>query len=306
MTNQNQKLSPFDAELCMMIENVSKQPVNVFFESTYIQLVWGVETEQPLPQRKQDIETALFNAARGRLGERFISSESINGLKFLFFRFDPVQYPDEFRFYQTEPVLIPENKFIRKEIEVCAVYFDRTTVEKVKQFTGGGTITIPREPNGIAEFVFASPASGLFVTVREGQYIVRGKGHRITILDKKEFESEFGPRVVIDNPNSYEQIRDQAKGIFNEKFGQNIYTRVKKLKEEYNEFVQAFNDFTAAELDGDNEKEIEHMIDELADFNAVAFHIATILGNDNISLLLMALDKVKGRETDPNYKRFNN
>ena len=221
MTNQNQKLGPFDAELCMMIENVTKQNVSVFFEHSFIQLVWGVETDQPAPQRKKDIDTALINAVRGRLGDRFISSESINGLKFVFFKFDPVQYPDECRFSQTEPVIRPESRFIRKDIEVEAVFFDRNNVEKVKEFTGSGTITIPREINGIAEFVFTSQASGLFVTVREGQYIVRGKGKKITLYSKAEFEHEFEQRRVFDPVDSYEQIKDRAKGIFNEKFGIN-------------------------------------------------------------------------------------
>ena len=306
MTNQNQKLGPFDAELCMMIENVSKLPVSVFFEHSFIQLVWGVETDQPAPQRKRDIDTALINAVRGRLGDRFISSENINGLKFVFFKFDPVQYPEERRFSQTAPIMRPENRFIKKDIEIEAVFFDRTNIEKVNEFTGGGTITIPREINGIAEFVFTSPASGLFITVREGQYIVRGKGQKITLYSKAEFENEFEQRRVFDPVDGYEQIRDRAKGLFDQKFGDNLFTRVKKLKEEYNEFMDAFNKFVALDENINADEAIEHLIDETADLNAVLFHIGTIFGQDNKTLLLMALDKVKGREADPNYKRFNN
>lgn len=306
MTNQNQKLGPFDAELCMMIENVSKLPVSVLFEHSFIQLVWGVETDQPAPQRKTDIDTALINAVRGRLGDRFISSENINGLKFVFFKFDPVQYPEERRFSQTAPVMRPENRFVKKDIEIEAVYFDRKNIEKVKEFTGGGTITIPREINGIAEFVFTSPASGLFVTVREGQYIVRGKGQKITLYSKSEFENEFEQRRVFDPVDSYEQIRDRAKGLFDQKFGNDVFLRFRKLKEEYKEFIEAFNDFCAAESDAEHEKAIQHLVDELSDLNAVAFHLATIFGEDNKTLLLMALDKVRGRETDPDYKRFKN
>lgn len=308
MTNQNQKLGPFDAELCMMIENVSKLPVSVFFEHSFIQLVWGVETDQPAPQRKTDIDTALINAVRGRLGDRFISSENINGLKFVFFKFDPVQYPEERRFSQTAPVMRPENRFVKKDIEIEAVYFDRKNIEKVKEFTGGGTITIPREINGIAEFVFTSPASGLFVTVREGQYIVRGKGQKITLYSKSEFENEFEQRRVFDPVDSYEQIRDRAKGLFDQKFGNNLFSRMRKLKEEYNELMDAFSEYHNFVTHDDAENQIKalhHVVDELSDLNAVAFHVATILEQDNKTLLLMALDKVKGRETDPNYKRFS-
>jgi hypothetical protein len=45
------------------------------------------------------------------------------------------------------------------------------------------------------------------------------------------------------------------------------------------------------------------VIDELADLNAVVFHSAAILGIPQRDLLEMAYDKVKGRQTDPNYKR---
>ena len=45
------------------------------------------------------------------------------------------------------------------------------------------------------------------------------------------------------------------------------------------------------------------VIDELADLNAVVFHSAVILGISQRNLLEMAYDKVKGRQTDPNYKR---
>jgi NTP pyrophosphatase (non-canonical NTP hydrolase) len=306
MTNQNQKLGPFDAELCMMIENVSKLPVSVFFEHSFIQLVWGVETDQPAPQRKTDIDTALINAVRGRLGDRFISSENINGLKFVFFKFDPVQYPEERRFSQTAPVMRPENRFIKKDIEVEAVYFDRNNIEKVKEFTGGGTITIPREINGIAEFVFTSPASGLFVTVREGQYIVRGKGQKITLYSKSEFENEFEQRRVFDPVDSYEQIRDRAKSLFDQKFGNNAYSRFQKLNEEYDELIEAYEQLIKVGPCSEHSKEKKHVEDEMSDLNAVLFHIATIFGHDNKTLLLMALDKVKGRETDPDYKRFKN
>ncbi len=79
---------------------------------------------------------------------------------------------------------------------------------------------------------------------------------------------------------------------FNSKFGTRISSRTRKLTEEHGEFV-------AAVASGKR----EDIVDELADLNAVLFHIAGILGYTQEELLSMALDKVKGREKDPNYKR---
>lgn len=79
---------------------------------------------------------------------------------------------------------------------------------------------------------------------------------------------------------------------FNNKFDTIISRRMKKLGEEYNELVEAVNSGSH-----------EDIVDELADLNAVLFHIAGIIGYSQEELLSMAFDKVKGREKDPNYKR---
>ena len=85
---------------------------------------------------------------------------------------------------------------------------------------------------------------------------------------------------------------------FNEKFGISVDLRMRKLEEEFNELKEAH------EADPfKNDGNLSDFIDELADLNAVLFHIAGILGLTQDQLLEMAYDKVVGREKDPNYKR---
>ena len=85
---------------------------------------------------------------------------------------------------------------------------------------------------------------------------------------------------------------------FNEKFGTSVDLRMRKLEEEFNELKEAH------EADPfKNDGNLSDFIDELADLNAVLFHIAGILGLTQDELLDMAVDKVVGREKDPNYKR---
>lgn len=85
---------------------------------------------------------------------------------------------------------------------------------------------------------------------------------------------------------------------FNGKFGTCITSRMRKLEEEFKELKEE------SESDAFKEGEsYEGFVDELADLNGVLFHIAGILGFSQDDLLAMCVDKVRGREKDPNYKR---
>ena len=92
--------------------------------------------------------------------------------------------------------------------------------------------------------------------------------------------------------------KTEILALFNTKFGTSVYRRLVKLREEYGELMEA------AEKDiYKNKDNLDDFIDELADLNAVVFHIAGILGLTQDELLSMAADKVVGRMKDPNYKR---
>ena len=92
--------------------------------------------------------------------------------------------------------------------------------------------------------------------------------------------------------------KTEILALFNERFGTSVDRRLVKLREEYGELMEA------AEKDiYKNKDNLDDFIDELADLNAVVFHIAGILGLTQDELLSMAADKVVGRMKDPNYKR---
>lgn len=92
--------------------------------------------------------------------------------------------------------------------------------------------------------------------------------------------------------------------LFNSKFGTNVALRCRKLTEEYHELMEALDNANVDDLQPEHCKEFAaDFIDELSDLNAVLFHIAGILGLSQEQLLSMAVDKVVGREKDPNYKR---
>lgn len=91
---------------------------------------------------------------------------------------------------------------------------------------------------------------------------------------------------------------NEILALFNEKFGTSVDLRMRKLEEEFCELKEAHE---SAPFKNDGNQ--SDFIDELADLNAVLFHIAGILGLTQEELLSMAVDKVVGREKDPNYKR---
>ena len=86
--------------------------------------------------------------------------------------------------------------------------------------------------------------------------------------------------------------------MLNKKYGTSVDLRLVKLREEFGELMEAANKDIFA-----NKENMSDFIDELADVNILLFHIAGILGVRQDRLLAMSLDKIIGREKDPNYKR---
>lgn len=85
--------------------------------------------------------------------------------------------------------------------------------------------------------------------------------------------------------------------LFDKLYGRDYEKRIQKLQEELDELKFASTEYV---LDFASR---ECLIDEMSDVVAVIAHIANILGTDINKLLLQALDKVQGRQIDPNYKR---
>ena len=289
-----QVLSPFDCDMCAMIEDITGNPVEVEATPDFIRVGWvqnGTVNEQ------QRIE-ALKQAIRGRLGDRFNSFEHCG----VFFKYDPEEYPEEMRTRLTDPDATAGTRYCRTLLEVDAIQFRRDNVDDVLRFTGGGTVTTPRTPNGKAMFSFPD-GNGIFVDVPESWYIIRDLNGRFTARPEKEFKRELEPKGTPAENYTEQPARPvvaQIANLFNELFGTNIASRCRKREEEFNEYKGAVKH---AMPEFDDPGRMNAVIDELADLNAVVFHSATILGIPQRDLLEMAYDKVKGRQTDPNYKR---
>lgn len=111
-----------------------------------------------------------------------------------------------------------------------------------------------------------------------------------------------GARWADEHP--FSSSREKILAMLDDKYGTDLSMRFKKLDEEYNELREAAN------RNVPNTLTLEHcvdytrdILDELSDVNIIIFHIAGIMGVSQDELLSMAVDKIKGREKDPNYKR---
>lgn len=104
---------------------------------------------------------------------------------------------------------------------------------------------------------------------------------------------------IVSKPTIPDLTEYRAIKIASEKFGTDITSRFLKVEEEFKEFKMAFVEYLQS---GDD----THLKDETSDLYYTITHFASLLKLFQSDLLEMAMDKIKVRETDPEYKRYRN
>lgn len=185
-------LTPFDYDLIAMIENITKNKVTTYLEEGYIRLEFSVLAFE------EKFVNAIKDAVAGRIGDKFIGFEIedehqneivVSSIAKVRFDSDPEQWPTQIKYELTEPISVDNSTFARKAKEVEAVLFGRDNIERILEFTGGGTLTIPVALHEPATYEFPTE-NGVLMTVKEGFYIVKEKTH-FYLLSKKDFEIDF-------------------------------------------------------------------------------------------------------------------
>lgn len=80
------------------------------------------------------------------------------------------------------------------------------------------------------------------------------------------------------------------------RFGDSVAERLRKAQEELGELIEAYSSAVDCE-------DFDNFIEELADTTLVLFHLAGLFSMKQEELVSMALEKVRIRELNPNYKR---
>lgn len=291
------KLNPFDAELLVMIGDIAKSQPDVEEKTD------GYEITVATTEIPGTAVEALKQAVAGRLGNRLLVTHTLDAAVIFNVEYDPTEYPEQIRTRLTEPDATAGTRFCRMLMEVDAIQVRRDNLDDLLKFTGGGTMTTPRTPDGRAVYSFPD-GNGIFIDAPETWYIVREPNGRLTARPEREFNREFEPKGIRTVGN-YDGKPARPSGseimeTFNRLFGTDIDSRNRKLSEEYGEYMEAANAFIR---NPDDRTLFDAMVDELGDLNAVVFHIAGIVGKTPYELLQSAYDKVIGRQTDPMYKR---
>lgn len=288
------KLSPFDHDLCAMIESITEEQVNTSLYEDSMLLSWkqnGICGNDEQEARKIE---ALKQAIKGRLGDRFIEFTYTNGKQYVSMKYDPTEYPEETRICLTEPNTTVGMKYQRKSMEIDAIQLRQDNVEDVIKFTGGGTIT--RMMSGSVKVSFID-RNGIFVDVPEGWYVIRDLNGKFYVKSGNEFNREFEQK---DEAGNDKKDTPDLISLFNELYGTDLIYRSWKMDEEFNEYKKALDNYVVKNND---KKSREDVIDELADLHSIVIHSASILGVSARELIERTYDKVTKRQIDPDYKR---
>lgn len=184
-------------------------------------------------------------------------------------------------------------RYCRRLMEVEAVRISRGNLEKIINFTGMKGLIFVRNPyneNGWA-------LEGHSLHIPEGFYFLKYPDGQLLVMNPQEFKSTFEPKDYIDKNTFSQENMLECMNLF---YGKNIRKRFGKLTEEYNELLDAAHDYV---VNGRMPLDNNDILDELADLNAVLFHIAGLFGYTQEQLLEMAYNKILGRQVDPNYMR---
>lgn len=183
------KLNPFDAELLVMIGDIAKSQPEVEEKPDRYEIT--VDTTEI---QGKSIE-ALKQAVAGRLGKRLLVTHTLDAAVVFNVEYDPTEYPEQIRTRLVEPDATAGTRYCRTLLEVDAIQVRRDNLDDLLRFTGGGTMTIPRTPNGRAVYSFPD-GNGIFIDAPETYYIVREPDGRLTTRPEKEFNREFEPKGV--------------------------------------------------------------------------------------------------------------
>lgn len=292
------KLTPFDVETVLMVKSVTGHEPEITEKAELFEMRMYVD------DRNEYIVEAAIDAVIGRYRMRVRAVEHIREEIFLRGETFFIEYekglenlPNEVHADKREPNEKAGYLYCRRLLEVRAVPVTRDNIERLIDFTGGGTMEIPRTPGGLAVYSFPTE-NGVMLDVPEGNFIVLTPDGKFGKMDMQTFMANFEEKDANTAGLTFDEKRLFEK--MNKLFGKNFQMRFLKLTEEYHELFVVADDMLVNGIIPENTSEI---IDELADLNAVLFHIAALFGYSQKELQEMAYTKIAGREKNPEFMR---
>lgn len=191
---------PFDAETILMIKCVTgnEPEIKEYSESFKMKIY--------VQDKSEYIVKAVIDAVIGRYGMRVRAVEHIRERMILRgaifnvdYEKDADKYPIEIHSDLKQPNEAAGCVYCRRLLEVRALRVSRDNLEVLNEFTGGGTMTIPREPGGIAIYSFPNE-NGVLLDIPEDWMLLRYPGGSYAKMDYKTFVANFEEKSKnIDN-----------------------------------------------------------------------------------------------------------
>lgn len=185
------KLTPFDMELCVMVESLTGKPCDPLCGAKDDFFIVVDYSSRPDP----DFVAAVMAAVEGRVGERFESiSDKPEEKRFIAYIKFAEHTPGRVCFGEEVEKAKPAigDVYCRQMEEVLAMYVSRADVDALVEFVGNGHLEISE--NGDATFHFLNASGSVWAHAPEHSYIVYLRPGLYKIVPKEEFESEFEPK----------------------------------------------------------------------------------------------------------------
>lgn len=185
------KLTPWDAELFMMVESLTGKPCvpknggdHYFIEPDYID-----HANEP------EYLLAIWDAIEGRAGNRLISIEDQPDRHRFFVRikFGESKFPGIVRLGD-EHEARPDcgSIFCHKLEEIRAVRVRPGNEAQLLEFVGNGELEMPEDEPCV--FYFRNAGMNVYASAPEGSYIVYVGPQRFEVVDRDTFEREYEPK----------------------------------------------------------------------------------------------------------------
>lgn len=186
---EKSKLNPFDAELLVMIGDIAKSQPDVEEKTD------GYEITVAITEIPGTAVEALKQAVAGRLGNRLQVTHTLERAVVFNVEYDPTEYPEQIRTRLVDPDATAGTRYCRTLLEVDAIQVRRDNLDDLLRFTGGGTMTTPRTPDGRAVYSFAD-GNGIFIDAPESWFIIWEPGGRMYAKPERDFKREFEPKGI--------------------------------------------------------------------------------------------------------------
>ena len=185
------KLTPFDMELCVMVESLTGKPCEPLCGAKDDFFIVVDYSSRPDP----DFVAAVMAAVEGRAGERFESiSDKPEEKRFIAYIKFAASTPGAVCYGKEVEMAEPATGklYCRQLEEVEAMMVDRADVDALVRFVGNGHLELSE--NGDATFHFLNASGSVWAHAPEHSYIVYLRPGLYKIVPKEEFERDYEPK----------------------------------------------------------------------------------------------------------------